>query len=180
MRPLLIFRASPQVKGPSPRHVLLGLLTLSLITLAGCKDNAGSGAPPETLKVKINGHTFDMELALDHDTRFQGLSERADIPADGGMLFAFSDASVQRFVMRKCLVPIDIVYVDESGRVTGMHAMQVEDAEGTMPENVLKTYSSDYPAIVALEFKGGTLEKLALNRGDPVDLPIADLKAWAE
>jgi len=172
MRRMLIHKSTKPLFHPA----CVGVLILCLLALCGCDD----GTTPETLDVKINGHKFNMQLALDSETRHKGLSGRADIPEDKGMLFAFSDASIQRFVMRECLVPIDIVYVDESGRVTSSHAMTVEDANGQMLETQLKTYSSDYPAIVALEFKGGTLAKLNLKRGDTVDLPIADLKTWAE
>jgi uncharacterized membrane protein (UPF0127 family) len=167
--------------------LIVGLLLVTAV--AGCDraetpvldppaaDNAAD-APVETQAVTINGHDFNLELALDDDTRFQGLSDRDHIASDGGMLFVFDRPRRLQFVMRRCLVPIDIVFLDPAGRVTAMHEMQVEPYD--RPERQLTRYGSGYPAQFVLEFAGGTLEKLDLAPGDRVELPLAALKARAE
>ncbi|MFP3422318.1 DUF192 domain-containing protein, partial [Bacillus sp. SIMBA_161] len=87
------------------------------------------------------------------------------------MLFVFPDARVRRFVMRKCLVPIDIVFLDAAGRIVAMHEMAVEPYD--TPESELKRYSSRYPAQFAIELRGGWLERLELETGEKVALPLA-------
>ena len=123
------------------------------------------------------GETFNVELALDDASRFQGLSDRAEIAADGGMLFVFDDVRPRRLVMRRCLVPIDIAYLDPMGRVVQTHAMQTEPM-GT-PESQLVQYPSRYPAQFALELAGGTIERIGLGAGDTVQMPLEALKRAA-
>jgi uncharacterized membrane protein (UPF0127 family) len=130
------------------------------------------------LEVTIKGKVFRLELALDEDSRFQGLSDRAEIADDGGMLFVFPDADLRQFVMRRCVIPIDIAFLDADGAVVWMHAMQVEP-DPNAPEYRLKRYDSHYPSQLAIELQGGTLRRLGLSQGDRIDLPLVDLKGRA-
>ena len=147
---------------------------LLLLILAGCPSAA---PPPGTQPWTVNGRTFYLELALDDDARFQGFSDRESIAADGGMLFVFPRAKVRYFVMRRCLVPIDIIFLDATGRIVRMQQMQVEPPD--TPEADLRPYSSVYPAQFAIELRGGTLDELGLEPGRKLDLPFADLKKKA-
>ncbi len=147
------------------------------VVLGACAERATLRDP---LPVEIGGRTFALELALTPAQRYQGLSDREHIPADGGMLFVFPDDAVrvQAFVMRRCPVPIDIIYLDPGQRVVAMHAMAVEPA-GT-PEGRLTPYSSRYPAQFVIELAGGTLEELGLSEGERIALPAERLKAAAQ
>ncbi len=128
----------------------------------------------ETQAVTIDARTFDLELALDDDTRWQGLSDREYIAPDGGMLFVFPEARRAAFVMRRCLVPIDIIFLGPNGRVITSYAMAVEPYHFT--DDQLTQYDSRYPAQFVIELAGGTLETLDLKPGDAVDLPVERLK----
>ncbi len=149
---------------------------LCVLAAAGCSQTTAPGAM--TQRVQIQGRTFHLELALDADARYQGLSDRASIAEDGGMLFVFPDSKFREFVMRRCLVPIDIIFLGANGRVVAMHAMQVEPP-GTS-EDELKEYFSEYPAQFAIELRGGTLPGLGLKKGQKIDLPLESLKARAQ
>lgn len=189
-------------------HLSLALVPLAALVwaLPGCDDKAPE--PTDTHQtVKLAGKSFKLELALDDEKRFKGLSFRNDIPADGGMLFVFTDRGtrVQNFVMRDCAVPIDIIYLDPAGRITAMHAMTPEpprgegEKENSAPfagapewawtnaryEARLKQYSSRYAAQFVIELKGGTLEELKkadakFKEGAKVELPIESLKKRAK
>ncbi len=186
---------------------VIGLGTLALVVAAlgllafGPEDDrrgparaaSGDDAKADThAKVKVSGREFNLELALDNDKRFKGLSGRTDIPADGGMLFVFPDyaVGVQDFVMRDCPVPIDIIYLDGSGRIQAFHEMKVEPARGPgegQPgeinmtyEQRLKKYSSRFPSQFAIELKGGTIPSLNLEAGQKVELDTAGLKKRAK
>jgi len=143
----------------------------------GCAERSTITAP---LPVEIGERTFELELALTPGERYQGLSDREHIPADGGMLFVFPDdrVRVQRFVMRQCLVPIDIIFLDPGQRIVAMHEMQVEPYD--TPEGQLTPYASRYPAQYAIELAGGTLRELGLSEGERIDLPAERLKAAAQ
>ncbi len=133
--------------------------------------------PLDVQRVTISGRTFTLELALDDDARFGGLSNRAEIAADGGMLFVFPQPRPLSFVMRQCLVPIDLIFLDAGGRIVATHAMQVEPYD--TPEAQLTAYPSEWPAQFAIELRGGTLEALNLTTGHRIDLPTEALKRRA-
>ena len=156
-------------------------LLLLFLCLPGCPDRTASPTPASvqgtTLRVTIAGKRFDLELALTPQQRHQGLSDRQSIADDGGMLFAFDEPDVLGFVMRRCKVPIDIIYLSPTGRIVQTHEMQVEPYD--TPDSLLKTYSSVYPALIAIELKAGSIRALGLREGQAIELPIDDLKRRA-
>jgi len=177
----------PKARRSTADRVKLGvamvlLAALGWVSLRGCgpvEAPFGIGAgpqPEETRAVEIDGRSFELELALTPTQRYRGLSDRESIPDDGGMLFVFPDAEERTFVMRRCLVPIDIIYLDASGRVVQMHEMAVESYY--TPELALTGYPSGAPAQFAIELAGGTLDELDISQGDRVEVPLG-LKARA-
>lgn len=100
------------------------------------------------------------------------------------MLFVFRRPEALGFVMRDCLVPIDIIFLDATGRVTAMHQMTLEeprrpdekpyaDALGRRRdpyEERLKIYRSNGPAQFAIELRGGMLDELSVSVGDRIPL----------
>lgn len=130
---------------------------------------------PETHPITLGGRIFQLELALTPQARFQGLSDRMEIPEDGGMIFVFPETRSLTFVMRRCLVPIDVIFVDDQYTVTAVHAMQVEPYDRM--EFLLKRYSSGKPARIAIELQGGMARVLGIQAGQRLDLDLAGLKA---
>lgn len=53
--------------------------------------------------------------------RFTGLSETEEMPEDYGMLFVFGEVDDKTFVMRDMDFGIDIIYVDEDGRINEIY-----------------------------------------------------------
>mgnify|MGYP000695553049 CR=1 FL=1 len=168
--------------------VALGLLT-GCATLSGCREPT----PAEGFeRVRIDGRTFTLELAVTGEARERGLGGREHVPADGGMLFVFPDAAPRLFVMRDCLVPIDIIYLDPLGRIVSMHQMEVEPLEPPRQpgeseqdyqtrrmryEARLRKYPSGYAAQFVIELAGGTLDSLRIGPGDRIELDLERLKA---
>jgi uncharacterized membrane protein (UPF0127 family) len=154
------------------RQLTSRLLLLLALALIACTPQH---ADTKTLPIVMGGKTFNLELAVTNNQRFQGLSDRKQIAADGGMLFVFAEAEPRTFVMRKCYVPIDIIFLDPGQRIVAMHAMTVEPYN--TPENKLKLYRSNWPAMYAIELAGGTLAKLKLKTGDKIPFVLGeDLK----
>lgn len=141
----------------------------AVLVLAGCSPPAASVMVPERVLVELASRQFSLELALTPEQRYQGLSDRRELAADGGMLFVFPQPEVLSFVMRRCHVPLDIVYLNASGGIVAMHEMKLEP-EGT-PESGLKPYSSLWPAQYAIEVRGGTLRELGLRPGQVIQIP---------
>lgn len=128
-------------------------------------------------QVRIGNKTFTLELALDEKTRYQGLSDRAEIKDDGGMLFVFRAPRVLKFVMRRCLVPIDLVLLDPSGRIVAMHRMEVGPYDTL--EGKLQRYTSTWPAQFAIELKSGTIDQIGIQLDQRITLPVERLKDLA-
>jgi hypothetical protein len=165
------------------RVLIAGGLIAGVLGLAGVIGGCGESSTPADgglVRVDVTDnagakHTFFLEPALDNDTRVLGLSHRTQIAPDGGMIFVFTAAREQNFVMRHCLVPIDIVYVDSAGRVVAEHAMVPEEAQregesDTDYELRLKRYSSRFSVPYVLEFAGGTNERLGIEAGDEIKI----------
>lgn len=161
--------------------VVVTALTLGL-TLKACAD-PGPTTAPTRLGVTIDGQTFNLELALDEATRSKGLGDRTEIAPDGGMLFSFRTSDKREFVMRDCFTPIDIIFLDGTGRVTAKHKMAVEpprgegEGEGEIGDYQnrtyamrLKRYSSRFSAKYAIELAGNTLDGLKIEVGDRIEL----------
>ena len=173
------------MRWPSPL-LLPVLLTMLMVGACSREPPAAPGgpAPPaerwvqgEAMQVEIAGETFLLELALDSATRHQGLSDRPVIPPDAGMLFVFPDAAERTFVMRRCLVPIDLIYLDSEGRIISMHEMEVEPYGRS--DFLLRRYPSRGPARFVIELAEGSIRRLGLSRGEVLDLELEELKARA-
>lgn len=150
-------------------------LCLLLLQWTGCGSATGTAGATRTLDVTLAGERFTLELALTDEQRYRGLSDRDRIAPDGGMLFVFPDSARRTFVMRRCLVPIDIAYVAHNGVIVSMHEMTVEPYD--TPEHKLRRYDSGWPARYAIELAGGTMRRLGLRVGQQVELPHDSLHA---
>lgn len=135
---------------------------------------------PATLWVELEGEPFELELALDAETRRRGLSGRTSIAANGGMLFVSAREQPQAMVMRDCAVPIDVAFLDFAGKVVALHEMRPElprrPGESALEyESRLHVYSSGVPAGFAIETAGGRMAEIGLGVGDRVALDAARL-----
>lgn len=163
------------------RTFLISVFALVAMLLGACVPNEAVSNDVET--VTINGQTFFLEIAADDATRLKGLGGREQIEPDGGMIFVFPRPRSLEFVMRDCLVPIDIAFLDQFGTVVATHEMPVEpQKEGESRqayESRLTRYPSRAAAQFALEFQAGKLRELGLERGDKVELDFARLQKIA-
>ncbi len=173
-RPINRSRSRGHSPGIAPLPCLLIALAISACDGRKTQPPSPTG-PPATLTVEVGGEPFELELALDDAARQKGLSDRAEIAADGGMLFVMPARQVQNFWMKDCLVPIDIIYLDPAGDVIITHQMKPQPGA---PDRQLKEYSSKWDALFAIELRGRTLDRLDISKGDHIELPLTDLKRW--
>ena len=157
---------------------LLGLVILA--AASGCRpavDADGVAALPVE-RLTVNGRPLTAELALNDADRLRGLTGRESLAADRGMLFVFRGEARRQFVMRDCLIDIDIAFIDAAGRVANVHRMAREPL-GT-PEGRLQRYGSDGPVLMALELAAGGLDRYGLKAGVELNLPVRELRRRAE
>ncbi|MBX3374161.1 MAG: DUF192 domain-containing protein [Phycisphaeraceae bacterium] len=173
---------------PHRRPALALLLAGALVLLAGagtggCATEADASGPRVEI-ITVRGERFRMEVAADEAAIARGLMERADIPADGGMIFIFPDSALRSFWMKNCLVDIDIAFLDGQGRITALHAMKAEPPRGPGESEDaysqrLRRYTSGLPAQFALEFRAGTIRRLELRLEERIELDLPRLKRLA-
>ncbi len=128
----------------------------------------------DTVAATIGGERFELEMAITPMQQYRGLSNRTRIPPDGGMIFIFAEDRPAGFVMRRCLVPLDLLYLDSRGRITTLYEMPVEPYD--TPDDELTIYPSRGPARFAIELRAGTVRRLGLQRGQFVQMPVEALK----
>ena len=157
---------------------------------AGAPGSSAAAPPSETLHagttaVVVAGRTFTVEVAADPQARRRGLSGRAAIADDGGMLFVLPKPAPMAMVMRDCPNAIDVAFIDSMGRVIAIHEMPPEPPRRTGEtsfgyERRLPEYASGAPVSFALETRGGRLAELELVVGARLHFAAQELIARAQ
>ncbi|MDD3285515.1 MAG: DUF192 domain-containing protein [Patescibacteria group bacterium] len=114
------------------------------------------------LQVKAGDCLFTVEAALEPAQQYRGLSDRPSLDADKGMLFLFSPAADETFVMRKMNFPLDIIFIRDY-RVVNLYHDAVP--EGKNPET---SYHSGVPVDAVLEVKAGRSRDCRLGVGSEI------------
>ncbi|HUQ29911.1 MAG TPA: DUF192 domain-containing protein [Candidatus Paceibacterota bacterium] len=112
------------------------------------------------------GVSLKLEFATTTAAREKGLSERTLIPEGYGMLFVFPQDSRYGFWMKDTLVPLDIFWLDSTGKVVSIH-------EGVTPESYPSVFYPSQPARYVLETAAGFGALHAVATGTPLLL-----KSW--
>ncbi|MEK7090731.1 MAG: DUF192 domain-containing protein [Patescibacteria group bacterium] len=142
--------------------LIIVFLVAGVIFLAIVKNN-----PTVTLKaereVKIGETVFKTEVVDNPALWTKGLSGRASLPEDGGMLFIFPDQQIRNFWMKDMKFPIDIIWIRDN-KIIGI----VMGAEPAFQESY-EIYTSPEPADTVLEINAGLSQKLGIQVGDTVN-----------
>jgi len=137
------------------------LLALLVLLIVGCRD----GGPSSGLRVvpmTIGNSKFNLEVADTPETQEKGLMKRDSMPSDHGMLFVFDKAAKRNFWMKNTRIPLDIIYLDETGKVVSIKQMKPYDQTGV---------SSDFPAKYAIELNAGAASKAGVKVGTVLNIP---------
>lgn len=79
----------------------------------------------EVTEIDVGGRSLTVALAETSAQRNQGLRDVEELPAGlDGMLFVFEETRSATFAMRDTLIPLDIWWFDEEGRLLGSTEME--------------------------------------------------------
>ncbi len=160
------------------------IVALLLLMAAAGPTTAPDESRPVREQVVIAGETFRLELAVTEKSRARGLGGRTTIDADGGMLFVFRHARQRTFWMKDCRFDIDVMFLDDRGRITAVHRMKkqpprADDESVAAYEDRLKHYPSRGPARFVIELKTGSIDRLKVKPGQTIKLDLSRLKKKA-
>ena len=131
------------------------LLAAALVLFAG-HASASEAALPVTV-LEVAGHSVRAEVADDDRERMRGLMFRTGLADDQGMVFVFDRELPLSFWMKNTLIPLDMLYFDDSGRLVSIQR-DVPPCKTAM----CPSYPSDGPARYVLELNGGRAHALQI------------------
>ena len=107
------------------------------------------------------------EVASSPEKRSVGLMFREELPVDEGMLFVYESPHNVSFWMKNVLIPLDIIFLDESGTVINV---EEADIEINVPDEKLKRYFSTSPAKWVVEINQGLCKLYGIGVGTNVSI----------
>ncbi len=115
---------------------------------------------------------FTVELANTPQTRSQGLMFREAMPKSAGMLFIYDAPQRATFWMRNTLIPLDMIFTDETGTVRHVHHEAIPGDETTI--------DGGSGVLTVLEINGGLARSMGIVVGSEMRHPAFDaaLAAW--
>ena len=119
---------------------------------------------PQGPYVIIEGTEIPVEIATTSMAVQKGLSGRASLDSDKGMLFIFAKLDWHRFWMPDMYFPIDIICIDKNKKVVGISKNVSPEFDPANP----RFYQISKPTQFVLEVNAGFSDAYGINPGDPV------------
>ncbi len=118
--------------------------------------------PADVLTIATSKKTFriEIEVATTQLQHAHGLMFRHRLDPDQGMLFLYDRDATVLMWMKNTFVPLDMLFIDNNGRIAGI-------AANTVPLST-DIVSSAVPVRAILEVPGGTAARLGIAAGDRV------------
>ena len=115
---------------------------------------------------------FSVEVADDPSERSQGLMHRESMPRSAGMLFVYDRPQRVALWMRTTLIPLDMIFLDETGTVARVHENAIPLDETAIPGGDSIQY--------VLEVNAGLSALFGIEEGTELRHPsIGENAAWS-
>lgn len=105
-----------------------GLIAIVALCVA---TTAQAACAPDSVELRGHGgvQRFGVEVADTEAERALGLMNRTDMPMSAGMLFVYPAPQRAVFWMKNTLIPLDMIFADSTGLVTGVHSNAIPQDE---------------------------------------------------
>lgn len=115
----------------------------------------------KTVLVTIRNKIVEAQIADNLITRKQGLSSRAGLGENQGMLFVYNEPGSYSFWMKDMNFPIDIIWIDENYKI-------VDISKNVSPSTFPQTFQSSNPAKYIIEVNANWSDVNFIKIGDLV------------
>ncbi len=109
---------------------------------------------------------FTVRIADDFAERARGLMYAESLPRGEGMLFLYDRPQPVSFWMKNTLVPLDLLFMDETGRVVRVHENAAPGDTTSIP--------SGAEVVAVLEINGGLAAQYGVTTGSFAEHPFFD------
>ena len=115
---------------------------------------------------------FSVDVADEPQERSLGLMNRESLPRSAGMLFVYERPQRAVFWMKNTLIPLDMIFMDETGTVTRVHENAIPHDETGIDGGQGVQY--------VLEINAGLAGRLGIAPGTELRHPaIGDVAVWS-
>ena len=137
------------------------------VALAECAEDQAE------LRWPSGSAVFEIEVADDAVERAEGLMFVEAMPTRSGMLFVYDRPQPVAFWMRNTLIPLDMLFFDETGVLKRVHSNAIPGDETAIPGG------NDIQFV--LEINGGLAQAFGIQEGAEIRHPSIDdaLAAWS-
>ena len=143
--------------------IIIGILVISVLSALFIGGMRNTKVIDDSPTATIGENTFRLEVADSDSKRTQGLSGRASLDIDMGMLFLMEYRNRYVFWMKEMLFPIDILWIDGDTIVDISKDVPIPESEDDIPR-----VQPLYPVDKVLEINAGEAERLGIVVGDRV------------
>ena len=145
------------------------ILFIAGLMLALCAvGSAHAVCTPGSLDLRWPGGQahFTVEVAADQAAREKGLMFRDHMASSAGMIFVYQAPNHARFWMKNTLIPLDMIFADETGLVTVVHS----DA---IPQD-LTPIDGGEGVMYVIEINGGLAKRIGIAAGAEMRFDLID------
>lgn len=149
--------------------LILAVIVITIISIRGLMAGGSKISEKGELRkmsVSIKNNIFDVEVAETESQRNKGLMYRESLPQNAGMLFIFDKVGIYPFWMKNTLIPLDMVWISESGKITYI-SENVQPCSNSL-EAICKSVIPLSTAKYVLEVNSGVVKDLGIKIGDEV------------
>ncbi|MDE1798119.1 MAG: DUF192 domain-containing protein [Candidatus Micrarchaeota archaeon] len=148
-----------------PVAVSVAIVLISYVLVMGWL-----AAQPATVGLSLGPANYSLraEVASTEPARERGLMGRAQLPENAGMLFVFNQTAPQTFWMAGTLLPLEILFINDTGAVVDIQEMAPCPSSNW---SSCPRYVSAAPVRYALEVNSGFASRHGLQVGQLVPAP---------
>jgi hypothetical protein len=143
--------------------VVVVLTGIAIVLYSAAKDAGSTEETNASASMRADDVALTVDVADTMTKRARGLSGRANVPENGGMLFLFDSADTHGIWMKDMRFSIDIIWLDSDLRI-------VDIKKEASPYSYPEVFTPREPAFYVLEVASGLSDRVDLQIGDQLIL----------